>query len=72
MIRTLCIYFDYRVVISVHVLCVIVMMFPVVGIIEPKIISNPNERKWRGVSLNPYSAGTDFSRQNLTSVHVRF
>ena len=22
--------------------------------------------------LNPYSAGTDFSRQNLTSVDVRF
>ena len=26
----------------------------------------------RGLTLNPYSAGIDFSRQNLTSTDVRF
>ena len=25
-----------------------------------------------GIDFNPYSAGIDFSRQNLTSVDVRF
>ena len=27
---------------------------------------------WLGDQINPYSAGMDFSRQNLTSVDVRF
>ena len=26
----------------------------------------------RDANINPYSAGTDFSRQNLTSVDIRF
>ena len=31
-----------------------------------------NARRWASNIVNPYSAGIDFSRQNLTSVDVKF